>query len=187
MLLILTVADIKAVGPGRVERLEGPAPADALLRDRAGADRRPQPGRRDRRVADAKAELASGACRLAGGRARRRYLERHYPAYWLRVDLPRKVAHANFIRAAEADRQGALATDVRARRLRGGDRDHRAGARPSAAPLDHRRRLHDRRRQHRRRADLHHHRRPGARHDLDQPRIRPTRPTRSAAPAASAI
>ena len=41
LLLILTVADIRAVGPGRVERLEGPAAAHPLFRDRAGACRRP--------------------------------------------------------------------------------------------------------------------------------------------------
>ena len=41
MLLALTVADIRAVGPGRVERLEGPASAHALLGDRSRARRRP--------------------------------------------------------------------------------------------------------------------------------------------------
>ena len=42
LLLILTVADIRAVGPGRVERLEGPAAARALLRRREHDDgRRP--------------------------------------------------------------------------------------------------------------------------------------------------
>jgi [protein-PII] uridylyltransferase len=30
-----------------------------------------------------------------------RYVARHYPAYWLKVDLPRKVAHARFLRSAE--------------------------------------------------------------------------------------
>jgi [protein-PII] uridylyltransferase len=28
------------------------------------------------------------------------YIARHYPAYWLKVDLPRKVAHAHFLREA---------------------------------------------------------------------------------------
>ena len=56
--------------PGRVERLEGPAPADALLRDRAGADRRPQPGqpRPPRRRGQGGARR--GARRLAGEGAR---------------------------------------------------------------------------------------------------------------------
>ena len=29
------------------------------------------------------------------------YIARHYPAYWLKVDLPHKVAHARFLRAAD--------------------------------------------------------------------------------------
>jgi [protein-PII] uridylyltransferase len=51
-------------------------------------------------------------------------------------------------------------------RFRGGDRAHRGRARPSAPARDPRRRLHRRGRQHRRRADLHHHRRLRARHHL---------------------
>jgi len=40
-----------------------------------------------------------------------RYIVRLYPAYWLKVELPRKVAHAQFVRAAERDGR-SLATDV---------------------------------------------------------------------------
>src|SRR6202012_3239387 len=29
------------------------------------------------------------------------YVARHYPAYWLKVDLPHKLAHARFVRASE--------------------------------------------------------------------------------------
>src|SRR5258705_11028740 len=29
------------------------------------------------------------------------YIALHYPAYWLKVDLPQKVAHARFVRAAQ--------------------------------------------------------------------------------------
>src|SRR6185437_10431655 len=29
------------------------------------------------------------------------YLARHYPAYWLKVELPRKIRHARFIKASE--------------------------------------------------------------------------------------
>src|SRR5882757_2473873 len=39
------------------------------------------------------------------------YVARHYPAYWLKVDLPHKVSHAYFLKAAqEADR--GVATGV---------------------------------------------------------------------------
>jgi [protein-PII] uridylyltransferase len=50
LLLVLTVADIRAVGPGRLERLEGPAAARALRRHRSGVPRRPRLRRRRRRV-----------------------------------------------------------------------------------------------------------------------------------------
>ena len=40
-----------------------------------------------------------------------RYIARLYPAYWLKVDLPRKIAHAGFVRAAERDGR-SLATNV---------------------------------------------------------------------------
>ena len=51
LLLVLTVADIRAVGPGRLERLEGPADARALRRHRGGVPRRPRLGRGGRRCA----------------------------------------------------------------------------------------------------------------------------------------
>jgi len=39
------------------------------------------------------------------------YVARHYPAYWLKVDLPHQVAHARFLRAAEESGK-KLATNV---------------------------------------------------------------------------
>jgi [protein-PII] uridylyltransferase len=46
------------------------------------------------------------------------YVARHYPAYWLKVDLPQKVAHARFLRAAEEAKQ-TLATAVNFDNARG--------------------------------------------------------------------
>ena len=117
MLLILTIADIKAVGPGVWNGWKG-----QLLRTLyyetepvlTGGHSRVS---RDRRVNQAKAELL-GAITDWPEAERRRYLDRHYPAYWLRVDLPRKIAQANFIRAAEADGK-RLATSVRTRAFEG--------------------------------------------------------------------
>src|SRR5207248_1284721 len=40
------------------------------------------------------------------------YAARHYPAYWLKVDLPHKLAHARFVEAAERAKK-TLATEVR--------------------------------------------------------------------------
>ena len=42
---------------------------------------------------------------------REAYIARHYPAYWLKVDLPHQAAHARFVRGAEAANQ-QLATSV---------------------------------------------------------------------------
>jgi [protein-PII] uridylyltransferase len=46
------------------------------------------------------------------------YIALHYPAYWLKVDLAQKVAHARFLRAAEKDGK-ALATTVAFPAVRG--------------------------------------------------------------------
>ncbi|HET7717003.1 MAG TPA: [protein-PII] uridylyltransferase, partial [Bauldia sp.] len=91
MLLILTVADIKAVGTGVWNGWKGQLlrtlyyEAEPLL---TGGHSQVS---RDRRVAAAREELAEA---LADWPKRERdaYLSRHYPAYWLRVDLPRKIA-----------------------------------------------------------------------------------------------
>src|SRR5262249_57652931 len=39
------------------------------------------------------------------------YIALHYPAYWLKVDLPQKMAHARFLRSA-AQAGKSLATSV---------------------------------------------------------------------------
>src|SRR6185503_17379147 len=45
------------------------------------------------------------------------YIAKHYPAYWLKVDLPHKIEHADFVRATEdADKRLARSIAVDARR-----------------------------------------------------------------------
>src|SRR5262249_37918857 len=46
------------------------------------------------------------------------YIARHYPAYWLKVDLPHRAVHARFVREAEATSK-TLATKVGFNRTRG--------------------------------------------------------------------
>jgi [protein-PII] uridylyltransferase len=46
------------------------------------------------------------------------YMARHYPAYWLKVDLPHKVSHARFLRATSESGK-TLATDFGFDTLRG--------------------------------------------------------------------
>ncbi len=110
LLMVLTTAEIRAVGPGvwnswkaqllralyyetepaltggfsEVNRAQRVAVAQAIFRDQ---------------LADWPAEELD------------RYVARHYPAYWLKVDLRHQMAHARFVRAAEADGK-TLATNV---------------------------------------------------------------------------
>jgi [protein-PII] uridylyltransferase len=100
MLLILTVADIKAVGPGVWNGWKG-----QLLRTLYHETEPVLTGghglvSRDRRVDEARQQLADALTDWPA-KARAAYLKRHYPAYWLRVDLPHKLDHAEMIRQAD--------------------------------------------------------------------------------------
>lgn len=110
LLHCLTVADIRAVGPGVFNGWKG-----QLLRtlyyetEPYLAGGHSQVGR-DQRVAAAKRQLADALVGW-GEEEKQAYVERHYAPYWLRVDLPRKIEHAKFIREATRDRKH-LATSV---------------------------------------------------------------------------
>jgi [protein-PII] uridylyltransferase len=100
MLLVLTVADIKAVGPGVWNGWKG-----QLLRtlyweteiELAGGH---STMKRSQRVAQAQEDLRRALTDWTDDQVER-YLTRHYPPYWLRVDLDRRVSHARFIRRAQ--------------------------------------------------------------------------------------
>jgi [protein-PII] uridylyltransferase len=100
LLTILTTADIRAVGPGvwngwkaQLLRALYYETEPALTGGFSEVDRA-------RRV-----ELAHGEFRAEvtdwTPEEIERYLTRHYSAYWLKVDLPHKIAHARFVRSAE--------------------------------------------------------------------------------------
>jgi len=72
---------------------------------------------RARRVAMAQAEFRAELSDWPPEEVER-YIARLYPAYWLKVELPRKVAHARFVRAAERDGR-SLATNVGFDAMRG--------------------------------------------------------------------
>ncbi|MCA1299513.1 [protein-PII] uridylyltransferase [Stappia indica] len=105
LLLILTVADIRAVGPNVFNGWKGQLlrtlyyETEPLLS--GGHSQAPH----NQRVAAAKAELAEALASWEP-EAREAYLERHYPAYWLRVPLERKLADAQMIREADAAATG---------------------------------------------------------------------------------
>ncbi len=169
MLLILTVCDIRAVGPGVWNGWKGQLAAHALLRDRAAAL-----GRLLRSVAQGAGET----CRRSPVQRSVR-LEPEGPQDLYQAALPALPA------VGAARGPGApCALHPRGRQGRPGagdhgahpslpcdHRNHRSVARPSAPARRHRRCLRCGRRQYRRCADLHDLRWPGARHDPDHPRI----------------
>jgi [protein-PII] uridylyltransferase len=111
LLAILTTADIKGVGPGVWNGWKA-----QLLRTLYYETEPVLTGgfsevNRAQRVAMAQAELKA---ELADWPPERldAYAARHYPAYWLKVDLPQKVADARFLRATE-EAGKSLATAVK--------------------------------------------------------------------------
>lgn len=114
LLLILTVADIRGVGPGVWNGWKG-----QLLRTLyyetepmlAGGHSQVE---RKMRVQAAKDALAAALTDWPKPEVER-HLARHYPPYWLRVDLKRQVRHADLLRQADAVGAGVFAdiqTDV---------------------------------------------------------------------------
>jgi [protein-PII] uridylyltransferase len=110
LLTILTTADIRAVGPGvwngwkaQLLRALYYETEPALTGGFSEVDRA-------RRVAMAHAEFRAELKDWEPA-AIDRYIARHYPAYWLKVDLPRKLEHAHFLRSAE-EAGKTLATSV---------------------------------------------------------------------------
>jgi [protein-PII] uridylyltransferase len=110
LLTILTTADIRGVGPGVWNSWKA-----QLLRTLYYETEPVLTGgfsevNRAQRVEVAQAELVA---ELKDWPAEERdaYVARHYPAYWLKVDLPHKIAHAHFLRDAAAKNK-TLATSV---------------------------------------------------------------------------
>ncbi len=105
LLIVLTVCDIRAVGPGVWNGWKG-----QLLRTLYYATEPILTGgfskvTRDQQVKQAQAALAD---RLAGWKKseRKRLIDLHYPAYWLRVSLDDQVRHAELIAKANASGRG---------------------------------------------------------------------------------
>jgi len=110
LLTILTTADIRAVGPGVWNGWKAQLirtlyyETEPVLTGGFSEVNRAQ--RVARAQAEFRAELADWPVAELDV-----YLERHYPAYWLKVDLPHKLDHAHFVRATEAAGK-KLATQV---------------------------------------------------------------------------
>ncbi|WP_046862090.1 [protein-PII] uridylyltransferase [Microvirga massiliensis] len=112
LLLVLTIADIKAVGPGvwtgwkgellrtlyyETEMVLGGGAADITRSDRIN--------RAQERLRAALPDWSAEEFEA--------YAARHYPAYWLKVEHPRQVMQARFVREAErANRTVAASTET---------------------------------------------------------------------------
>lgn len=102
LLLLLTVADIRAVGPGVWNGWKGQllrtlyAETEPLLS--GGHTQVP----RSQLVAEAEAELRGALSDWPPAEVDR-FIDRHYPDYWLRTDPRRRADHARLLRQAERD------------------------------------------------------------------------------------
>jgi [protein-PII] uridylyltransferase len=110
LLTILTTADIKAVGPGVWNGWKAQLIRTLYYETEPVLTGGFSEVNRAQRVAMAQAEFRD-ALKDWPQDALDAYIAKLYPAYWLKVDLPHKIAHANFVRDAEqADRN--LATMI---------------------------------------------------------------------------
>jgi [protein-PII] uridylyltransferase len=100
LLTILTTADIRGVGPGVWNGWKA-----QLLRTLYYETEPVLTGgfsevNRARRIAAAQAEFRATFTEWPEAEVDA-YIARHYPAYWLKVEMPRKIRHARFMRASE--------------------------------------------------------------------------------------
>src|SRR6202171_495711 len=100
LLTILTTADIRGVGPGVWNGWKA-----QLLRTLYYETEPVLTGgfsevNRAQRIAVAQAEFRAAFTEWPEQELNA-YIGRHYPAYWLKVELPRKLRHARFLRASE--------------------------------------------------------------------------------------
>ena len=110
LLTILTTADIRAVGPGVWNGWKAQLMRTLYYETEPVLTGGFSEVNRAQRVAVAQAEFRA---QLADwpAEALDAYIERLYPAYWLKVDLPHKLEHARFVRATAATDK-KLATSV---------------------------------------------------------------------------
>lgn len=117
MLTVLTVCDIRAVGPGVWNGWKGELIRTlywetevVLAGGHSSVDRK-------RRVAQAQQALRVKLPAWSDHEFAD-YAARHYPAYWLKVDLPHKVQHAQLLHASAVEMH-SLATEVATEAFRG--------------------------------------------------------------------
>ncbi|MEO0384683.1 MAG: [protein-PII] uridylyltransferase [Pseudomonadota bacterium] len=112
LLLLLTVCDIRAVGPGVWNGWKGQLLRTLYYEAEIILTGGHSEAAREQRVAGAQAMLFEALPDWSEAE-REAYAAMHYPPYWLRTDLDRKIAHAHLIKSAEeADKAFASLTAV---------------------------------------------------------------------------
>jgi [protein-PII] uridylyltransferase len=110
LLTILTTADIRAVGPGVWNGWKAQLIRTLYYETEPVLTGGFSEVNRAQRVAIAQNEFRDAMQDWPRERLEA-YIAKLYPAYWLKVDLPHKIVHANFVRATE-DAGKQLATSV---------------------------------------------------------------------------
>ena len=98
LLLVLTVCDIRAVGPGVWNGWKGQLLRTLYYETEPMLDRRARQAGPQRTPGGGRAPRLAGASPTGPPRTANAYLDLHYPAYWLRVDEERQLRHAEFVR-----------------------------------------------------------------------------------------
>ncbi len=117
LLTVLTTADIRAVGPGVWNGWKAQLLRTLYYETEPALTGGFSEVNRAQRVAMAQAEFR-GEIKDWPAAQTDAYIARHYPAYWLKVDLPHRVEHARFVQSAE-DAGKSLATTFAFDALRG--------------------------------------------------------------------
>jgi [protein-PII] uridylyltransferase len=100
LLTILTTADIRGVGPGVWNGWKAQLIRTLYYETEPVLTGGFSEVNRARRIAAAQAEFRSAFTEWSDTELNT-YIGRHYPAYWLKVELPRKIRQARFIHASE--------------------------------------------------------------------------------------
>ena len=111
LLTILTTADIKGVGPGVWNGWKAQLIRTLYYETEPVLTGGFSEVNRAQRVTVAQQEFRE-AMKAVSADWLEGYIAKHYPAYWLKVDLEHKIAHANFVRSTE-DTDKSLATMTR--------------------------------------------------------------------------
>ncbi len=102
LLLILTVADIRAVGPGVWNGWKGQLLRTLYAETEPLVSGGHTSGHRNQRVAEAKTALRKATGDLPST-STETFLTKHYPDYWLRIDSRKQADHARLIHRAETE------------------------------------------------------------------------------------